>query len=76
MALQHYPESEGLKATDNPYLIGYLEHKEKYPDDFERLFDPALADERRIEIYNSIDDSIAEVRGSRVIIIICLIARP
>ena len=56
-----YPQSQALKEEDNPYLLEFLKHKEKCPDDIERLFDPALSDERRVEIYNSIDDSMAEV---------------
>ncbi|OQR85742.1 hypothetical protein ACHHYP_11455 [Achlya hypogyna] len=54
-----YPESAKLKASSNPYLDFYRDFEAKQPKEMPRIFDPELDDEKREELFNLLDDSVA-----------------
>lgn len=69
--VQLFDESNRLKENDNPYLDLYLKEKES-AGDMDRLFDPELDEDRREEMYNAMDCSIAEV-GSKNCCRVCIL---
>lgn len=54
-----------LTATSNPYLDFYRAFCAEHPGELTRVFDPALDEQRRAEMYAALDVSIAMVSNSR-----------
>jgi hypothetical protein len=50
-----------MKKDSNPYLDFYHSFHKSQPPQMSRLFDPALDDEQREELFNLLDDSVAAV---------------
>lgn len=55
-----HPKSLKELTSCNPYYHFFQQQKAQEPEDMARLFDPALDDERRLELFNLTDVSIAE----------------